>query len=328
MFDTDMKAMKGLIQKTLFIFILLLIFAGIAYSQDIRARATIDTTNVLIGDQIKLKLELISKQKLNVTMPQIPDSIGAIEIISKSKVDTITENNNYILRQNLVLTSFDSGIYVLPAFVFMYEKKGMQDLLPVQTDSLVLKFRTVAVDTSKAFKDIKPPLEEPVTFDEYLVYILVALGAIALTIAGYFLWKKYKQREKPVYDYDPRIPPHILALESLKQLDIEKLWQKGQIKLYYVRLTEIVRLYLERQFKIAALEMVSDEITLSLKVLNINQQAIAEIKTVFEIADMVKFAKMTPIPDENTLCMNHAIDFINLTKQDEKGFSNNIGEAK
>ena len=301
--------------KNKFLIFLLFCFAfSNSYSQDIRANATIDTNNVLIGDQIKLKLEVTASEKLNITWSQIPDTLGSIEIISKSAIDTIKESNKFVLRQNLVLTSFDSGNFVFPQVTFMYQKKGTNDLSPVQSDSLILRFRTVAVDTSKAFKDIKPPLEEPVTFDEYIVYILVALGAISLAFAGYFLWKKYKRKGQPKLDYDPRIPPYVLALESLKQLDAEKLWQKNQVKLYYIRLTEVVRLYLERQFKIPALEMVSHEITDALKSLNINSNAIELLDSVFSISDLVKFAKLSPIPDQNTFCMNNSIEFVNITK--------------
>lgn len=298
--------------KKVLLLISIICFSGLLNAQEIKVKATIDTNNVLIGDQIKLKLEFLSNKKVNLAWPSIPDSVGSIEFISKSKIDTISENNRFQLTQQMVLTSFDSGYFSLPAFAFTVQKDGNESLF--QTDSLILKFRTVAVDTSKAFKDIKPPLEEPVTFDEYLIYILIGLGVLILAGGGYFLWKKYKRRGEPVPAYDPKIPPHVIALEALKQLDIEKLWQKGQTKLYYTRLTEIVRLYIERYYKIPALEEVSEEIISELSDYNIHPQALNKIKIVLEIADLVKFAKHNPIPDENTLCMNNAIEFVNLTK--------------
>jgi hypothetical protein len=283
-------------------------------AQKVSVKAKIDTNNVLIGDQLHLKLEFQSDTKTKVIWPQMPDSIGAIEVISRSRIDTTTANGQYGLSQTLTITSFDSGYYTLPAFTFIYGKDPAKDSLVALTNPIFLNFKTVQVDTSKAFKDIKPIIEEPVTFDEYLVYFLIFLGILGLAIGVYFLWKKYKNRDKIKLEYDPKIPAYIIALESLKQLDSEKLWQKGLIKLYYIRITEILRLYIERQFSVPALEMISDEILDSMNKIRINSSAVQSLEKVLKVADMVKFAKMQPLPDEIAQSMTNSVNFVELSK--------------
>ncbi|MFA6571838.1 MAG: hypothetical protein WCT77_11460 [Bacteroidota bacterium] len=296
----------------LLISLFLISFTG-ANSQGVSARAWIDTNNVLIGDQIKLNLEIKSDKKLDILFPSIPDSIGKIEFIARTKIDTVDSNGKFLLKQKFLFTSFDSGVHYIPSFEFRCFKSGKSDSIFVRTDSFPVKFNTVSVDTSKAFKDIKPPLDYPFNIWDYLVYFLIALAIAGACAGGYFLWKKYKPKPKEPEKYDPKIPPHVLALESLKQLDIEKLWQKGKVKLYYIRLTEIIRIYLERRFEILALEMVSDEIISSMEEKNIHSELIESMTKVFRTADMVKFAKGDPLPDVNTYSMHCSIDFVNRT---------------
>jgi hypothetical protein len=93
---------------------------------------------------------------------------------------------------------------------------------------------------------------------ELLPWILLVFG---LAILVWYLFRYFRKR-KP--DTSPGIwkatePPHVVALYELDRLRSEQLWQKGMIKEYYTRLTEIVRIYIERQFGVMAMEQTSNE---------------------------------------------------------------------
>ncbi len=313
------------------IVLVLVVFNYISYAQNVSVRAVADTNNVLIGDQIKLILEARSDKKTNIILPAMPDSIGKLEILSRSKIDTLDSGKVYSLKQSFVITSFDSGTFAIPPFVVMYAKTGMNQLYAVQTDTMYFRFNYVPVDTSKAIKDIKPPLAEGWSILEYLPYILIGIGIIALALLGYFLWKKFRKEKEPAPEYDPKIPPHVIALAALKQLDDEKLWQKGKVKLYHIQLTEIIRTYIERRFKISALEMITSEIIQELEEKHVETELVMNMKKVFEKADLVKFAKHEPLPDENTSSMTLAVDFVNRTiliVEEENKTDDDGGEVK
>lgn len=276
-----------------------------------------DTNNVLIGDRIKLLLELECNKKLKVVMPVIPDTIGAVEVLHKSAIDTITEGNKYRFSQQLEVTCFDSGAYIIPPFVFMYEKSGFNTLFPAATDSIFLYFYTVEVDTSQAIKDIKGPIEEPITFDEYIGYIIAGLVFILIFVAAWIFLKRYRQRPaKPKYQYDPKIPADVFAKAELEKLEKEKLWQAGFVKQYYIRLTDILRLYLQRQLDFQALEMTTDEILDAIQKGSIAHNNIALLEFILRVADLVKFAKGIPLPDENARCLSDAYQIVeNIAKE-------------
>ncbi|ROL62315.1 hypothetical protein D9V86_01380 [Bacteroidetes/Chlorobi group bacterium ChocPot_Mid] len=299
--------------KKLVLLIFILLVGKNLQSQIPEIRVTADTNNVLIGDQIKIILEARSKDKFSLNWTPLPDTLGTLEVIKRGKIDTISKQDFYSLRQNIFVTSFDGGTYPMPSLTFtvIHSDSSLDTLL---TEPLYLKFNSVEVDTTKDIKDIKGPLGVPMDWKKYLLYLLILVIVIALSVFGYKYWKKRSQK-KPDLGYDPSIPPHILALEALKQLESEKLWQSGYVKKYYIRLTDIIRIYIERQFKIMAMEMVTPEIISSLRENNFDQNLINDMSELFSIADFVKFAKHQPLPDENSKCMNYAVNFVNITSQ-------------
>ncbi len=293
--------------------ILVLFSSNILLSLDIQTNAKIDTNDVLIGDQIKLSLEVIFPKNLRLNFPTIPDTIGKIEILARTPIDTIDSNAQRIMRQNLIITSFDSGYFEIPPFYFIYEKEDTKELYPIATSPLMVKFSTIPIDTADTIRDIKPPLDVPYTFEEFLPYIIgLLLLALTIYLVIQFL-KRRKPKHKLLQDYDPKIPPHIIALDELRKLNDEKLWQKGEIKLYYTKLTDIIRTYIERRFNIMALEMTSDEILYELEKLNLDNGLIETSRKMYQIADLVKFAKFLPLPDEHSFCFNSAVEFVKST---------------
>jgi hypothetical protein len=312
----------GSLHNLLLLALFLLFNSNSSYAQEVTAKASIDTNNVLIGYQIRLQLEVHGDKNLKVTFPEVADSIGKVEFIKAGKIDTILSGSDRLMKRTYMITSFDSGAYTLPPFVFMYEKPGFTTMFPVSTDSVRVMFTTMAVDTNQAIKDIKKPLEEPFTIWDFLnsiknyiwlailIDFIIKLAAVA---QAYFYYRRRQLRKKMVLGYDPSVPAHIAALKALQLLEGDKLWQKGQLKQYHSRLTEIVRAYIERRFVILALEMISSEITDAISPVLHDKNIFNKLKHLLELADMVKFAKFEPLPDENAVSMTYAIDFVNAT---------------
>ncbi|MDP4268197.1 MAG: hypothetical protein Q8880_12280 [Bacteroidota bacterium] len=301
---------------------LLLIFACLffyttAYSQEVSVKSTIDANKILIGDQIKLHLTFNGPAKTKVKFPLIPDSIKKIEVINRSKIDTVfsQDKKNITLKQTLTITSFDSGSVYVPAFEFNYKTDNDTATNKLYTDSIMLTVQTMKVDTTLNFKDIKPPLDVPLTFKEILPYILGVVGVAVLVFLGIYFYRRYKNK-KPLFKFveKPKLPADILALQQLEELRKKKLWQDNRVKEYYSELTEILRIYLDSRYEIMAMESTSDEIIQMLKDKDIPEGTKQKLNSILSIADLVKFAKMQPIPTENDMCFSNAVDFVNETK--------------
>jgi hypothetical protein len=93
------------------------------------------------------------------------------------------------------------------------------------------------------------------------------------------------------------------------------LWQQEQYKQYYIELTDILRDYIEKRYKVQAHEQTTDELLTSLSSKDMPQQARVKLKEILVLADLVKFAKEKPLPADNELTMEKAISFVELTKE-------------
>jgi hypothetical protein len=294
--------------------VLIMLFFRLAANGQTEAVAKLDTTDITIGDQIKLHLSFSGPKDIEIAWPQITDTIVSdVEVIDRTGIDTIPGDNNNLYTQNLTITSFDSGYYAIPPFRFNYRVKGDTVLHFAETSPLLLGVHTVEVDTTKAFKDIKMPIAAPYTFREALPWILLGLGIILIAYLIFYYLKKKKQDEPVFKARKPKLPPHQIAFDALENLRFKKLWQNGKVKEYHTELTDILRTYISEKFGVHALEMTTEEIVESLEPTPVNEQALAKIKETFVLADLVKFAKAQPLPVENDLSLNNAIDFVKET---------------
>jgi hypothetical protein len=292
--------------------------ASAVSAQEATATATLDTSSILIGDQIHLKLNLTVPRPASVVWANVADTITSkIEVIKRSTIDSVLTGQPEgmkTLTQMLTITSFDSGYIAIPPFIFLYKSKGDNDYKSAETEAILLEVRRPEVNLSDEIKDIKGPMKAPVTFAELLPWILAALG-VALLTYGIIYYIRKRRKAEPLIQlrHKPALPPHVIALEALENLRAKKLWQSGKIKEYHTELTEIIRVYIEGKFKVMALEMVTTDILESLRSKAIESATQTKLKNMLELADMVKFAKEHPLPQEQEQSMDYAIDFVKDT---------------
>lgn len=301
---------------------LILLFAPFSQAQKIQARAVLDSTNILIGDQVNLRLELDQPDNVKIEFPQIGDSLSSsVEVIQKSPLDTfhLDEEDQIKIIQNLTVTSFDSGKQVIPPFYFRLQYDELYDTI----ETLPAEFfvHTMPIDTTKGPVDIKHPYEAPVTLKEMSPYILgvILIGALIFFL---FYYIKRKRKNKPIFarPAKPKEPAHIVALRELDKIKEEKLWQNEEVKVYYSLVSDILRTYIEDRFHIQAMEYTTDETIRAFEQRKnlISSKSMEELKSILTLSDLVKFAKYHPLPDDHNLTLMNAYFFVNQTKIEDK----------
>jgi hypothetical protein len=202
----------------------------------------------------------------------------------------------------------------VPAVGLTYAKSfDDPDRLIAYTDPINLYSTTITVDTTLAYKPIVGPIDAPIQMKEVFPWILGVL-LLALTIVGILYWRKHR---KTKVDADgnivrgPVIPPYDKAVDDLKRLREEKMWQSGKVKEYFSTLTDIAREYIEGQFGVNAVEMTTDDILEEVKPLHFSSETYNKLKETMEVADLVKFAKYSAANLESENAMNRMTDFVN-----------------
>lgn len=150
---------------------------------------------------------------------------------------------------------------------------------------------------------------------KYLPWIAVPLG-ILLLIFGLFWWSK-RIRGGKAYDI-PRDPPHIRAKKAIDELEVSGLFEKGYIKEFYFRFSEVIRRYLEELRGFPALELTTQEIGLRVD----NEQDRMLIPLLRRI-DLVKFSDVKPTKERKEEEIRMAVSYI-----DETGYNTDVQEGE
>lgn len=292
-----------------------MLLASVSAGAQVNVSAAIDSTSILIGEQTRIHLEATQNAGQTVQFPILNDTIvKGIEILDISKPDTVRlSDNRFTVKQDILVTSFDSALYYMPPFRFV---AGSDTLL---TDPLALKVTTFDVDTeSKEYFDIKPIKKAPFVLMDYIWLIVGGVLLILAIILGIWLYKRWKYRKDhpmEIAGIEPELPPFEAAIKALDHLKEQKLWQQGLEKEYYTSLTDILRGYIDGRFHVNAMEMTSSEIIAAMRKEDAPKELIDKLKQVLDLADFVKFAKLRPGYEENEMSLHAAYTFVNGTQE-------------
>ena len=288
-----------------------------AFSQ-VTVSASIDSLQLLIGEQAHVKLEVSCPAQGELIMPAYPNRVlmEGIEILGEVKTDTqyLNKRSHMVVTQEYTVTSFDTAFYYIPPF------EVLVDSVTYTSDPLALMVMSFDIDTTnvEAIFPIKEVMTRPITVVEALPMGGSLLLLVAFCFLIPYLLKRYHDN-KPILrrvTIAPKLPPYQVALQEMERIKSEKSWQRDDVKSFYTELTDTLREYMEGRFGFNAKEMTSDEI-----IAHLNQQPdkewIGELRELFQMSDLVKFAKYQPLINENDMNLINAIDFINKTKVEE-----------
>ncbi len=300
------------------IVIALLLAVQTLFAQDFSVQATIEPAQIQIGEQARLRLTLSQNKGDEVVTPILSDTITqGVEIVERLAVDTLSLGDNRLqINADYLITAFDSGFYFIPSYAYALGEDTLQ------TTPLGLSVATVTVDAqTDDIHTIKEIMSAPFLWQEFFLwvgYVLLALLLVALVL---FVLLKYVLKKKvPIISVAPKpvVPPHIVALNRLAGIKAEKVWQKGDIKVFYTEVTDVLRVYLEGRFNINAMELTSDEIMALVKKVPEMDEVRQQLRALLSLADLVKFAKMVPLENENEHSLLQAFAVVEHTKPQEE----------
>lgn len=295
------------------------LFSAKAVAQGVTVEARLDSFQIYIGQQTKLRIQVSSPADRKISFPLFPDTlVRGVEMVGNVEYDTLHLDEGKVqqITGTYTITSFDSALYSLPPFPVLVSGTKYQ------TNPLVLKVYTVPVDTSKPdqFFPLRPLMQAPFAWDDWAHLIGLSLLMLVLLAAASYCFLRYKDNAPIIRKIKrkPSLPPHQEALQEIEEVKQEKLHETGgEEKEYYTKLTDILRTYIHRRFGFNALEMTSSEIISRLmQEEGENGAAFEELKSLFQTADLVKFAKWMPELNENDYNLICAVEFINKTKQE------------
>jgi len=305
----------------IFLFLLSADFSA-TVAQEVSVKAGFDTSRIYIGDQINYTVTVDQPAGISLNLATHKDTLlKNIEILSGPVADTLSLDGSRVrIINRYLVTSFDSGFYeVPPTYAELSTETGLKRFYSEYSPLEVMRVRIAPSDTTAQIYDIVGPYKAPLTAGEILPWVLLAALAAALVWVIIRLMRRFR-KTKP--GHEPVVikePAHVIAFRNLEKLKEEKLWQKGEVKQYYSRLTEILRQYLEDRYGVYSLELTTSETLHELLKTGFKKDDnFNRLKNILNGSDLVKFAKYKPDPSENDLHYENAWQFVDITKLKEE----------
>ena len=246
----------------------------------------IDTNLLRIGEQFTVTMNYYSVDSVDISLNQAEDLFDSFEVLKESVLEKEFNIDTFFYK-NYLLTSFDTGTFILSPKIIT-----QQNLDTLSVNPISITFLPVKLDSANKFFDIKPPKDIPFKLQELLDYKYVFLILLLIVLVTYFAYKYlFKSSDTEEKRQVIKIPIDIYYLNKIKELSSKKYLEEEKFQLYYTRLSEILRGYLEHRFDIPALESSTYDLKLLLKNININEEWLNDF---LRVGDLVKFAKGLP----------------------------------
>jgi hypothetical protein len=307
-------------------FFILLIFTACHQlsAQKIKTTLSVEKNDVLIGDHIKTTLTVETKQGKNVDFPDITDYFKdeKIEILNLSNIEKTNSNNGeQILKQSFALVFWDSGNYVLPALPFAYIDGEETDTVFSERLTIKVNYPDGITGDTSYLAPLKPILEEKKTlWDHFLDYSNIIYLVIGILLIVFFVYLVYKRLVNQ-NSSELQISPERKAINALKKLLDAEYSKKGQHALYHEGVSFIVRTYLSEKFGIMALESITAKIIDEIAATPLSDELKAELKGLLQTADLVKYAKASPLPAADKFAEEYIRRLVKYVIEMEKAMS-------
>lgn len=282
---------------------------------EVSVKAEVDQAFATIGDQINFRVTAVHDPEETILSFNLGNALSDFEI--KQSTDFSTREGKKVAEgKNFVITNYVLGDYVIRPLTVQYRDKS-GNVKELKTNSLYITIESVDKNKKsgknedirgiKGVQKIKPKLWPWVLFFAALVGI--AAGA-------YFFFQNSRHRLLEKTAREEILSPHDEAYQALNQLQYSDLIRKGQMKLYFLKMSEILRRYFERRYQMHVLESTTFELKNNLK----DKTSVENLKLIDEVlsfCDLVKFAKYVPSPLEIIRQNSQAKQIIDQTREQE-----------
>lgn len=269
-----------------------------------RLEVTLDRSSLTTAESALLRLIVEAGEGDTVSFPDSEDGFGEFAVVSDEAVsERLLDGGRLEHIREYVLQPFLPGEYELPPLTVTLNGSDT-----ISSETLTIPVESVLQNPESAdLLDIAAPVDMPAPWWWWALLVLLLAVAVG---AAWWLWKR--RREKLTA---PRVvPPHEIALSALDALLSDSLLASGAVEMFYLRLSDIVRHYIEDQFSLRAPEQTTEEFLAAMsRGPQIRRDHQSLLRDFLQRADMVKFARFVPDADETGGAVEAARLFIEQT---------------
>lgn len=289
--------------------------AGVPLRAGVTLESRAEPTTIRIGDVITYTITVTHDESTEIRLPSPGENLGAFEIRDFQPFRARKFEGQVREEAQFLISTFDVGEFVIPPIRVLYRTKGDSSWQEIHSQPITITVESLNPDEAGDIRDIKPPVVMPYDWHRLLYWILLGVVVAGAAVAGYIFYRRWRRGEALLPTRAaPQRPANEVALEQLDALYNSDLLERGEIKLLHVRLSEIVREYIENRFEVPALEMTTAEIMSAFEDGRLPEASRETLQEFLDACDLVKFAKYQPTREEIERAFELAYRFVDETK--------------
>jgi hypothetical protein len=251
-------------------------------------------TRVTVGDKILYSLRLVVPKGVAATLPVFGRTWGEFRIRDLGALPVVKRKDGCEeISRRYELSLYETGVKTIPPLSVVLRGQGGK-VAEIDAGPVIVVSESVLDEDAKVIKDIKPPFK--LTYVPIALIVGVSVGIAVAALA--FLMLRRAGRKRETAPSPPR-SPHGIAYAELERLRAMNLIAKGLVEEYYVRISDIVRRYVERRFSLKAPDRTTEEFLAEAGASGLlDPRARALVGDFLGQCDMVKFARYGPTARE------------------------------
>jgi len=266
-----------------------------------------------LPDTLKLTLTIAAPPEVRMTLPDVAKTLGPFEVVRHRTTGplSLTPQTQQWQRE-YILAVTTSGSLTVPSLTVQVQEGDTAQSLTTDPLSITVTSLVPAHADLSAVKDIAPPV--PLLWrgiPPWVWIITSGLVGVGLLVGG---WWWYRRRQRAAAVPLVQRPAHVLALAALEHLQRQDLMGQERIEEFYVRVSTILRRYIELRFGLRAPEQTTDEFLVSALATGGLIAAHRDLLEAFlQHCDLVKFARHRPTPSAMEETFESAKTFVEHT---------------
>ena len=283
---------------------------------EVRIELTPDAAQ--IGDPMTLEIEALAEQGIEVLMPAFGEALDRFRIVDFVPAEQLADDGRTLHRQRYTLQVPSSGEHSIPPILleFIDHRPGQApapedlDAYEILSESIPFTVESVVPDSASA--DLSPPMARLAPLGagaERWPWLLGAALVSLLCAGGVIAWRRWSSQAAVRGAWE-------VATAEFDALLAGPLPSDQNVGAFYVKLSGIVRRYLENRFSLRSPELTTERFLEEVSGspdLGVEHQAL--LRDFLTQADLVKFAHHLPGPEAVRETVARARRFIDETRE-------------
>lgn len=269
--------------------------------------ATVEPAKVAVADSVTVRFRLIINERdlLTDTVPrpveELPPGVRllAVERLQRGADRPYTGTGARTFTGVAVLAFYRPGKREVPRFGLPWVQVVTGHRGIISHDPVEIEVTSVLPGGNPSLRDIREP-----DVPRSLAPLWMLLGGVG---AGAIAWAVARRRRRPAPVHPPAPPPpppppppdpYTQAVARLQAIEAERWASRGEVERHYEAVADALREYLQSAEGIPAPERTTTELLWSLPPRLAESGLRRRVQDVLGAADLVKFARRRPGPDE------------------------------